>query len=225
MTIARNDQKLLIGAAALALLFWANIGFGLLRPSNGSFVLKWLPTLLLAWIVFQHRETPRSLWLFTGLMVQSLGAIVLDFDRIGYVLYALAFTAVAHVSFAGAFRPTRANLANLPRTRQIAAAVFVLYALSYGSYAAIHSASRGMQLPVIVYMLCLSAGTLAAILSGKHWMVPLGMAMFVLDDTVFSYHLFISPIPPNHFITWPSYIAGQVLITMGFVGGAATRPT
>ena len=221
MAIARSDQKILLGATALALLFWANIGLGILRPANGSFVLKWLPTMCLALIVFQRRESPRSLWLFTGLLIQSLGAVILDFDRIGYVLYALAFTALAHLCFAGAFMPRAFSLSNMPRTRLAAAGVFLVYALGYGSYAAMHSASRGMQFPVVLYMLCLSAGMLAALFSGRHWLVALGMAMFVLDDTVFSYHLFVSPIPPNHFITWPSYFTGQALLTIGFASSTA----
>lgn len=220
MTLARNDQKILIGAVAVALLFWANIGFGLLRPANGSFLLKWLPTLLLALIVFQHRDSQRSLWLFTGLMIQSLGAVVLDFDRIGYVLYALIFTAVAHLCFAGALLPRSDQVKGQPRGRLIAAGVFAVYAIGYGSYVALHSASRGLQVPVVLYMICLSAGTLSAILSGRSLLVALGMAMFVVDDTVFSYHLFVSPIPPNHFITWPSYFAGQALLTIGFVAGS-----
>ncbi len=223
MMLGRQDHRILLVAAGLALLFWANIGFSVLRPTSGSFLLKWLPTGLLAWLVFQHRSSPRSIWLFTGLLVQSLGAVILDFDRIGYVLYALAFTAVAHLCFAAAFAPTKAALRELPRVRWILAVVFLAYALSYGSFVALRAGTRGMTLPVLIYMLCLSAGALSALLSGRSWLAFAGMAMFVLDDTVFSYHLFVSPIPPNHFITWPTYFTGQVLITLGLVAGSDER--
>lgn len=216
LALTANDRKLLAAALSLAALFWVNIGFGILRPASGSFLLKCMPSAFFAFLVFSHRGSRGSVFLFAALLVQTLGAIVLDFDRLGYVLYALGFTAVAHVLFASAFLTTR-KWTGLGSGRKLAAALFVLYAISYGSFIAVQAAQRGMLVAVVVYMICLSAGTLSAILSERPWLAAAGMLMFVLDDSVFSYHLFVSPIPPNHFITWPSFIAGQALVTLSLM--------
>ncbi len=207
-------KTILAGVALFAALFWLNIGFALLKPSTGSFILKWIPSALLAFLVFAHRDRSRAYFIFCALLLQSAGAVVLDFNRTGNVLYSLIFTAGAHIMNAGAFYPG-INFSRDVKKLSIAG-VFLAYVIAYGSFIAGHVPSR-MFVPVILYMTALSVSVLSGILSRRSWLIILGLLCFVLDDSVFSWHLFISPIPPNHFITWPSFITGQTLITIGFI--------
>lgn len=216
MVIQPLDRRLLYGLFLLALLFWLNIGFGLLQPATGSFILKWVPSAILALIVYRHRTSWRSFLLFCAILIQSIGAVILDFDRSGYVLYSLAFTGCAHLCYSARFLPALETLKRIHFLRWIFLGGLWIYALFYGSFVADHLPAR-MQGPVIFYMILLTlAGTLS-LLSGLSWLVVLGMFFFILDDSVFSYHLFVSPIPANHFITWPTYIAGQTCIVLGCI--------
>ena len=45
---SRMELALLGIALVSALLFWSNIGFGFYKPYKGSFIVKWIPTLVLA---------------------------------------------------------------------------------------------------------------------------------------------------------------------------------
>lgn len=215
-SLSKNQRLLLAAAGTLALIFWLNIGFSILRPATGSFLVKWIPTAILAGLVFAQRSSWGSLVLFFALLTQSLGAVILDFDRHGYVLYALGFTALAHIMFGAAFLERRNNWANIPSARKACLAIFLCFALVYG-YIVSGNAPARMQIPVIVYMFCLSFAVVSSIVSSNAWAVFFGMLCFVFDDSIFSYHLFIAPIGPNHFITWPSYMAGQALVTLGFL--------
>lgn len=215
-SLSKNHRLLLALAGILAVAFWLNIGFSILKPATGSFLVKWIPTAILAGLIFSQRRSWGSLVLFFALLTQSLGAVILDFDRHGYVLYALGFTALAHLLFGTAFLERRNAWKDIPVARRICLGIFLCYAIAYGTVVAQSAPSR-MQIPVIVYMGCLSFAVVSSIISSNVWMVILGMLCFVFDDSIFSYHLFIAPIGPNHFITWPSYMAGQALVTLGFL--------
>lgn len=216
MVIQSLDRRLLYGLYALAFLFWLNIGFGLLQPATGSFILKWVPSAILAFIVYRHRTSWRSFLLFCAVLIQSIGAVILDFDRSGYVLYSLAFTGLAHLCYCAQFLPTVETLKKMRPVRWLLVLALLVYALLYGSFVADHLPTR-MQWPVIFYMILLTLAGSLGILSGLSWLVVVGMLFFILDDSVFSWHLFVSPIPANHFITWPTYIAGQTCIVLGCI--------
>lgn len=218
MLMERMDRRILLAGVIAAILFWFNIGFAVLRPSTGSFILKWIPSALLAFLVFRHHTDKRSFLFFCALLIQSMGAVILDFDRVGYVLYSLGCTAAAHLCFTGTYFPGIAALRSIPVSRWILLAVLLAYCVLYGAYIATHVPSR-MFIPVIAYMVVLSAAAGMSLISGYPILLIAGMLFFVLDDSVFSWHLFVSPIPANHFITWPSYIAGQTLVTLGFLQG------
>ncbi len=216
MLTAQIDRRLFQFLILAATLFWLNIGFSVLSPATGSFILKWIPSAILAFLVFRHRTSNRSFLLFCALLVQSAGAVILDFDRTGYVLYSLGFTALAHALFASTFWPGLAALRRLNRVRYLLAGLLLVYAILYGGFIGTQVPSR-MFLPVTIYMTVLTTAAAMSVLSGASPLLALGMALFVIDDTVFSWHLFVSPIPANHFITWPAYIAGQTLVTLGFL--------
>ncbi len=218
MLMERWDRRILLAGVIAAVLFWCNIGFAVLRPATGSFVLKWIPSALFAFLVFRHHTDRRSFLLFCALLIQSMGAVILDFDRVGYVLYSLGFTAAAHLLFTGTYFPGMAALRRVNLVRWILLAALLVYCAAYGAFIVAHVPSR-MLFPVIAYMVVLSAAVGMSLLSGYPVLLMAGMMLFVLDDSVFSWHLFVSPIPANHFITWPSYIAGQTLVTLGFLQG------
>lgn len=215
--LTQLDRRILVTAGSLALLFWLNIGLGILKPATGSFVLKWIPGALLAFLIFRHQTSRQSFLLFCAILVQSMGAVVLDFDRTGYVLYSMAFTAGAHLLFAAAFFPGLPAL-RASGIRFVFVGAFLLYAVLFGGFIASYVPSR-MFTPVVFYMIALSLSAGMAVLSRYPLMLVAGVFCFVLDDSIFSWHLFVSSIPANHFLTWPSYIAGQTLVTLGFLKG------
>ncbi len=206
---------LLLIPAVLA--FWMNIGFHYIAPFQGGFLLKWLPTGLLALLVYLHRESVPGFFLFAALLLQSVGDVILDFDRIGYVLPSIGFVVIGHVFYNITFLRDRSSFADISTGRKVLMGVVVLYSVSFAAYLVMHL-KPVMLVPVMLYSVALTGVVVTSILANyKTIWITVGTLIYVVTDSTLAYHIFIDRIPGEHFITWPIYIGGQVLIVYNYL--------
>ena len=204
-----------------AVFFWANTGFGFYRPYKGSFFIKSIPTVVLAILVYRHRTSLSEFYLFCAILLQSVGDVIIDFDRTANVIPAMLFTAMAHTMYNATFLRDRKVLSIVPSAKKVLALFLGLYGLLFGAFLIYNVALKQewLMLPLIgVYIVLLTGVAVNALLANFRgsW-IALGAVFYIITDSVLGYHLYVSPIHGNHFWTWPMYYSGQLLITLNYI--------
>lgn len=178
----------------------------LTHPLPGSVVWKGLavsPLAVLAWLRCERL-------LALALALGSLGDVLLDLDPSLFVPGLGAFLA-GHVVY------TVLWVRNWPRPLRVRWIPLAVLALFTGALCAWLIPSLGaMAVPVVFYMLAITAMVAAAILTPFRW-VAIGAALFLLSDALLGIHKFRAPVPYRDFLVWTTYYLGQVAIAQGYL--------
>lgn len=220
---SRREMALLGVALLAAVVFWINIGTGTYRPYLGSFIMKWIPTGILALMVYRHRRTWQEFFLFLALLLQSVGDVILDFDRIGNVKWAIGFIISAHIAYCVFFFLEKEKRAPLSRSRKIAAVVVAIYGIMAGAY--FFSNSGGlMRIGVSLYALAITGAAILSLRAGyRSILIFAAVLMYIFTDTIVAYSEFVGVLKGSHFYTWPIYYLGQMLLVLVYLKEKAGR--
>lgn len=214
-------RRCFVLAIGLGLLYLALLPF---KPYSLSWLLKPLPMLLFALLVWRAFPGAPGRWLALGYGAAAAGDFFLDFgDRDGLFIQALLAFLVNQIAFAVAF-------ALLGRGRAwswLKAAPVLIYALALAAW--LLPAAGVLQLPVAIYLGCLLLmALLATRLETRPGPVWLGAMLFVVADSLIGVNKFVQPFPHAVLVIVCCYFSGQALIAWGLLrlrAAAATAAT
>ncbi|MBB1518893.1 lysoplasmalogenase [Aquipseudomonas guryensis] len=195
-----------------------------LQPYPLSWLLKPLPMLLFAWLVWRAHPGAAGRWLGLGFVAAAAGDFFLDYgNRDGLFIQALLAFLVNQVAFVAGFL-----LLGRGRSRRW---LWSLPAIAYavGMTLWMLPSTGALQVPVAFYFACLLAMALSAARveerPGPLW---LGAMLFVIADSLIGVNKFIQPFPHAVLVIVSCYFTGQALIAWGLLklrGAAATAAT
>ena len=161
------------------------------------------PLALLAWL---RRERLLALALALG----SLGDVLLDLDPTLFVAGLGAFLA-GHLVYTTLWVRSWPRPLRLPWTP-----IAVLLVSVVGLCAWLIPSLGGMAVPVVFYMLAITAMVASAMLTGLPWVVA-GAVLFLISDSLLGIHKFRTAVPYRDFLVWTTYYLGQVAIALGYL--------
>lgn len=201
---------LLGGAIVLGLLYIALIP---LQPYPFSWLLKPLPMLLYAVLMWRAFPGAAGRWLALGYVAAAIGDFFLDYgNRDGLFRQALIAFLVNQIAFLVAFRTLSAGAPwRWPRA---------LPAIAYSALLAVWLVPRAgaLQLPVAIYLGCLlGMVVLACRVEARPGLLWLGAQLFLLADSLIGVNKFATPLPHAVLVIVSLYFSGQTLIALGLL--------
>ena len=199
-------KRLFILAAltgALYILLWP------LHPYPFSYALKATPVILLG-VMAQQLLHGRDRWLYSlALLGSATGDMFLDIDRVTYLkpaLMAFLLTQLAYiVLFAARRRLTAAQGGRFWLALSLPPLLAVLLLWQF------YPATGAMWWPVVIYVICLTAMTVLALLSGER-ILAAGGALFMLADSLIGVNRFWFSFENSTPVIVSIYITAQLLI-------------
>ena len=208
------NRRVLFLSIFLSLAFWICTAF---PPFAGRFILKASPILALALIVWNRRQSKQETLLFAGIIFHSLGDMLLDIDRAGLFLPALATFLCGHIFYILTFKPDVSLSRALSNANKILIAAILLFAVILGIILLPKLESR-LVIPVFIYMVAISTMTICTVLANYRtaW-ISLGAMSYLLSDAMIAVNTFVQPFSASALLIWPAYYLGQALIVWGFL--------
>lgn len=184
-----------------------------LQPWPGSWVLKPMPMLLYAVLMWRAFPGAVGRWLALGYVAAAAGDFFLDYGhRDGLFRQALLAFLVNQIAFLIAF----AKLAAGSPWRWLRA----LPAIAYGAVLAAWLVPKAgaLMLPVAVYLACLLGMVLMACrVEAAPRLLWLGALLFLLADSLIGVNKFAAPFPNAVLVIVSIYFTGQTLIALGLL--------
>ncbi len=219
MSLAARWPYLL--ALLLGYLYIALIPF---KPYPLGWLLKPLPMLLFAWLVWRDYPGAAGRWLGLGFVAAAAGDFFLDYgNRDGLFVQALLAFLLNQLAFVAGFlllgrgRPWRWWW-SLP---------VIAYAIGMTLW--MLPGAGALQVPVALYFACLLAMALtAARVEERPGPLWLGAMLFAIADSLIGVNKFIQPFPHAVLVIVSCYFTGQALIAWGLLqlrGAAAIVAT
>ena len=186
----------------------------------GSYLLKPVPVLILAYLVFTRRPAGERLGRYIGIgfVFSGLGDLLLALDSKGLFLHALAAFLLTHLCYIRAFL----SVARFDRKRlRLVAPVLGLAIAAAGAALAF---AGGLRVAVLLYVAAIAAmAALASFVPAKVSDFWLGAVLFLAADALLGVHRFIVEIPQAVSIVMALYLTGQYRIARGTLDRARER--
>jgi uncharacterized membrane protein YhhN len=207
-------KALLILSVLFAVAFWVAIYF---RPVPGSPILKWFPVGLLSLYMFLGPKSKQGWALAFALFFHSVGDVILDLRQENLFLVAVGGFLIGHLCYIAMLLPD--VRAGVEWTKgKIGFLVGILAYTGLVAWILLPRLAPGMIPPLVVYMIAIGAMVVLTVLPGYRgkW-ITAGALLYMGSDSLIAYNQFVSHVPGSHYITWPTYYAGQALIMIGFL--------
>jgi uncharacterized membrane protein YhhN len=211
------------GSLYIALALGALYGAAFCYRDRGltGLLVKTGSTALLALYAFVEGG---PLLLVAGLAASAVGDAFLAGKAERWLLPGMGAFFLAHAFYVALFWQLGEGSLDLPV--KLAQAVLVFAGVTFAFWL-MPSVDKPMRNPVIAYTaVILMMGAAAISLPDAYRLVSLGALMFIASDVILSLQLFRKPpeLPasvPSSLAVWILYFGGQVLISWGFLHGAA----
>jgi|JI8StandDraft_1071087.scaffolds.fasta_scaffold329112_2 alkenylglycerophosphocholine/alkenylglycerophosphoethanolamine hydrolase len=181
-------------------------------PYLGSPLVKALPILLLAGLVFVYSNSQKQLYLFAiGLVFSSMGDIVLALTFSLSFVTGLGLFLVAHLFYIASFwLSSRVSF----KSRQMQIGIVALFAIIMAIQ--ILPRTGSMTLPVGLYLTVIAIMAVTAAIQQKQDKIFfVGAMVFMLSDGLIAWNKFIDPIPESRLLIMTTYYIAQGLLTKG----------
>ena len=187
------------------------------QPYPGSAFIKGFSVAALAWLAYREA----SGILGTGLLLSSIGDVLLDLDP-GLFVFGLCAFLTAHILYTVIFIRHRARPFTPPGAR-IALLVLVLgYAALFARW--LIPGLGPLAVPVALYICAITAMVMTAIMARfPSHLVVLGAFLFFASDSVLAIDRFKTPVPMRGLLVWTTYYLAQYCIARGVLG--ASKPS
>lgn len=181
-----------------------------IRPLPFAFVIKVIPALSLALLVFRSSPGLKGRLIGIGLIFSGAGDIFLELDRVNYFAFGLGAFLVAHLFYISAFLK---NL-KIKTPRSIIALVVIAYCISIEFL--LFPKLGEMTIPVSAYVFVIMVmGVAAATGASNHYLTVIGASVFIISDSFIAVDKFVSPIPLCNTWVMILYFSAQFLIATG----------
>lgn len=184
-------------------------------PYPGHALVKAVPILLLAAIVFSRTERSRARLLFgIGLLFSAGGDIALASRFPHYFETGLGLFLVAHLFYTASFlcRP-RASF----RERGLPLGLVLFVALAVAVLVLPRTGT--LLVPVAAYVLAISTmGILAAVQKQDAPALFAGALLFIISDSIIAMNKFVVMIPQSGILIMTTYYLAQFLLARGMLG-------
>ncbi len=189
-----------------------------LHPYPGSFVVKVIPILSLAALLWRHVPGVQGKLLFAGMLLSGAGDIILDVDRVGLFIPGLVAFLLAHLCYIAAF----AVELRFEPVRLLPLAGLLAYALVIGWF--LKDIPGDKLVPVMAYLVIITLMAMGSfLLREPSWLVSIGAIAFMVSDTIIAVNKFLQPIPQSTLINVSIYYVAQCMIVTGFVARELCR--
>ncbi|MBA4802416.1 MAG: lysoplasmalogenase [Euryhalocaulis sp.] len=217
-----NRHVLLLLAPVLGVLYWL---FGSNMPPEAAAILKASGIVVLAIYAFRL-PVPDSALFAAGLGMSAVGDVLMDLAPMAAGLSAFL---VAHLIYLAAFvRAIRREGAR--KSGWTWAELALLGALVVAMPVYLWADLGDMRIPVIAYTGAIAAMAVTALWAPSRGLaLPAGAALFIISDSLIAIRVFKpeNGLPDLLFEPgiWASYVAAQILLTLGFAAmrGAARK--
>ncbi len=182
------------------------------HPYPGSAVIKVIPILALAALLFRRVPGVQGKLLFAGMLLSGCGDVILDIDRVNLFIPGLVAFLLAHVCYIAAF----ATELRLEPKRAIPIALLTIYALVIGWF--LRDIPSDKLVPVMAYLAVITVMAMGAFLLRRPFpLIAIGAVTFMISDTVIAVDKFLVEIPQSRLINIGIYYAAQCMIVTGFL--------
>ncbi|MCO4795662.1 MAG: lysoplasmalogenase [Bacteriovoracaceae bacterium] len=191
-----------------AILFIISLPF---RPIPGSFVIKAIPALSIAFLLISNRTHGRGLLLMgIGFVFSAAGDVFLDINRETLFVQGLGSFLVAHVLYASALFSDRGSLkSKYPYLLSILLISIVMTVLLFPKLG-------NLTIPVCLYLLAITVmGVSACLYNSTNWMIPSGAVIFMISDSIIATSKFLIPLSWAPLAIMITYFVGNFLIGYG----------
>jgi alkenylglycerophosphocholine/alkenylglycerophosphoethanolamine hydrolase len=194
---------LLSAVAFVVSLFW--------HPYSGSFVLKAIPALSMAALLFLD---DRKYYKFMGIgfIFSALGDIALDLDRVKYFVFGLAFFLIAHLFYSFTFF----KVARKKIISPLKISLVVLFAVGMGIL--LWPKLGALKIPVMVYLGVIALMTIStSLFESKNHMAYFGAWIFMSSDAMIAINKFLEPFPHARFAIIVTYYVGNFMLGISLI--------
>jgi uncharacterized membrane protein YhhN len=208
--------------ATLLIALTAAVLYGLLmntRPTWLRTIVKTMPAVLLAVLVAIQLG---PLQLAIALALSAIGDAILSREDDSTFIYGLGCFLAAHLAFIPLFFSVGQGYEIVIADIWRAALAVVLVVVSLAILVLLlRSVTRGLRLPMVVYVFVIIGMGLAALTTSNPWVIG-GAVVFILSDAVLATEKFLMPAISPHrdwmrVVVWVTYVIAQVALTLGFV--------
>jgi uncharacterized membrane protein YhhN len=213
----RGSNRIALAVSAVAaLIFWVSRAFTG-KATLVGFILKAIPVLALALIVWNHRKSRQEILLFIALLFHSLGDVLLEIERVRLFLPAVGAFMLGHTFYILTFKGDVAANLTLSTAKKLLVSGTIIFAIVMGM-AVVPHLETPLIAPVVLYMLVISAMVIFAFLANYRtaW-ISLGAVSYLLSDSLIAINTFVHPFAGSAYLIWPMYYLGQFLIVIGFL--------
>ncbi len=188
------------------------IGSMFFKPYGGSFIVKSLPILLMAFLSFKYLKGINRYVMVFGFLFSAGGDIFLDLSRRLYFVQGLSSFAIAHIMYTIAFGM---NIKR-ERLRVILAILMALYTIIIAMVLIPYLGE--LMIPVVVYIGLISAmGITSALTNRRLTTVFVGALLFIMSDSIIAITKFIYPSSWMAIMIIPTYYLAQYKIGFGMI--------
>ena len=213
--LPQTDRRIVYVSLFFGLLYWGLMLVGWSLPIN--WLIKWLAIIPLALLLWRNRLNRPVTLAAIGLFIHSIGDVVITLDGELFFLLSILVFLIGHLFYLTAFWPYKRPFSTIPTSQKAGAAGIILFALAV-SAVLVPNLDGVMQTAVPFYILVITAMAVVGWLAEfQSWWIRIGVASYMLSDSILAYNAFVAPIPFQATITWPAYYFAQLLIAVGFL--------
>lgn len=193
-----------------ALIYLVSLYFA---PYLGQFALKAFPILILVFASFYHLKAPLQKLMVAALICSAIGDVFLAPSAAYHFIVGLGAFLIAQIIYCRLFLSFKSSTPNT--TQWLQAATLTCYAIVMALV--VLPDTGELMIPVVFYLLVISAMGVLALLSRCHRLVKLGALIFICSDSILAWGLFKTPFPANDLWVMLTYYAAQIFILLGMI--------
>ncbi len=214
MAFFRDHQLNILAVIIGGIIYWIFIPF---KPYVGSFLIKWLPVGLLLLMAWPYRAKDATAFLLAALFFHGIGDIIIDFEGDIYILLAIFPFILGHVLYIFAFKEDARPWTQLNGWEKALIVLIFVHGLIMASIL-LSILKLVFLLLIAVYMIIILSMVAYSIRADySERLVLVGAFLYLLSDTVIAISSFVQFLPWSPYFTWPTYLLGQLFITVGYL--------
>ena len=191
----------------LGFLFIASL---IIHPYPGSYILKPLPILIMAYLSFSYLKGDVKYLMTSAFLFSAAGDVLLDLGRTKFFVPALVSFLIAHVLYSIVF----AKDFKFKKQRLIIVGTLIVYVIIIFYL----SELGNLFFPVLVYIVVITImGFIASFSDRPVNGVLLGALLFIVSDSLIAINKFIHPLPYSTFFNIFIYYCAQYKIGVGML--------
>lgn len=202
-----NNVKFTYWFLALSYLLTLSIS-----PHQYGFIQKALPIMILLLVAMKNLSGQDRIFIASALFLSAMGDVLLALSLKQSFIYGLAAFAAAHMCYTACFYRWRA----WQKRHLIGLTILGLYVLFM--LLLLLPATGKLQIPVLIYLIIISAMVYSAIgAKMPDYSILLGATLFVLSDSLLATHKFLFPLPYVSILVMSTYYSAQYFLLEGCI--------